>query len=188
MSWRLRQMAPFNSRLGPPLALGFFGGAALFAAWLEPVPPPLGGSAHAVDGDTVRFGEVRVRLLGIDAPELGQMCADRQGLHWSRGETARAAMIGMVESRKMLCAPHGHDKYGRLLARCSADGKDIAAAMVGAGLAVSDPDYGAEEAGARAAATGIWAGPFLAPADWRRQHGGTPAERNFFGWLRGWFP
>ena len=32
-----------------------------------PVPCP---SAYVVDGDSLRCGSVRVRLLGIDAPEL----------------------------------------------------------------------------------------------------------------------
>lgn len=36
-----------------------------------PIPCP---SAYVVDGDTLRCGSIRLRLLGIDAPELPRHC------------------------------------------------------------------------------------------------------------------
>lgn len=36
-----------------------------------PQPCP---SAYVVDGDTLRCGSIRLRLLGIDAPELARHC------------------------------------------------------------------------------------------------------------------
>lgn len=37
-------------------------------------------SAHAVDGDTIRCGSERIRLLGIDAPELNGCPRNRKGV------------------------------------------------------------------------------------------------------------
>ena len=36
----------------------------------------LQGAARVVDGDTLRVAGERVRLFGIDAPEIGQPCRD----------------------------------------------------------------------------------------------------------------
>ena len=54
---------------------------------------------------------------------------------------------------------------------CSADGKDLGAALVKAGLAVNDPryspNYAAEEKEAKEDGRGIHSGRYLAPWDWR---------------------
>ena len=43
-----------------------------------------------VDGDTLRFGAERVRLWGIDAPELSEDCTRADRSEWSCGKAARA--------------------------------------------------------------------------------------------------
>lgn len=180
------QMMSLARRIGPLLAIGFLACAALAAALLEPVPAPLTGSARAVDGDTIRLGDTRVRLLGIDAPELAQFCSDQNGVQWSCGARARDIMSSLLAGGSTACRPSGHDKYGRVLAHCGAGDEDIGAAMVGAGLAISDGEYGAEEAAARAAKAGIWSGQFEVPRSWRDEQN-RAGEPNLFDWLRGWF-
>ena len=67
---RRRRRAPrFAGLVAFALMLG---GLALFQAWqsravVAPVTPAL-LSVQAVDGDTLRAGSQRIRLLGIDAP------------------------------------------------------------------------------------------------------------------------
>jgi endonuclease YncB( thermonuclease family) len=48
------------------------------------------GRARVVDGDTLEVGGRKVRLFGIDAPELDQTC-DAEGQLWACGAEARAA-------------------------------------------------------------------------------------------------
>ncbi len=67
------------------------------------------------DGDTIRCGDERIRLLGIDAPELpghcrhGRKCADGDG-HAST-ESLRTAITGSLTIERV-----GQDRYGRTLA------------------------------------------------------------------------
>lgn len=166
------------------MTLAAIAAIAVATSWLRPVPPPLTGHAAAVDGDTLRLAATRIRLTGLDAPELDQTCSTG-GRQWNCGSEARAFLAALVDRRTTNCDPSGRDRYGRVLAKCRVDGDDLGAAIVAAGWAVTDFDYGVEEATARAARRGIWAGDFATPAEWRRSHGG--GEPGLWEWLRSWF-
>lgn len=91
----------------------------------------------AVDGDTLRCrGVGLVRLLSIDAPELPGHC--RPGRACVDGDpfASRRHLAGLVRGRRVSCRPTGRDRYGRILARCSAGGGDLSCAQVDAGHAV----------------------------------------------------
>jgi endonuclease YncB( thermonuclease family) len=148
--------------------------------------PGLAGRPTVVDGDTLRFGGERVRLLGIDAPELDQTCTDRDGKSWACGAAARAKMRDLTRG-DVACEGQRRDKYGRILANCTAGGRDLAAEMVSAGLAVADGDYFGEEAAARQGRLGIWQGPFTPPAEYRREAAGEDAGGDILHVLRRWF-
>ena len=98
--------------------------AALLLHLLQPAPAPFGGSATVVDGDTIRLAGERVRLVGLDAPELAQSCTGADGRQWSCGTAARRLMRQLVDRGKVTCAREGYDRYDRVLARCSARGAD----------------------------------------------------------------
>ena len=149
------------------LAIIVLAGLAVVAAWLDPPPPPVAGNARVSDGDSFRLGEDRVRLLGLDAPELAQQCDTAEGAKWACGRSARNRMAALLASGPLACRPESKDQYGRLLARCTLKGRDLGAIMVGEGLAIS---YGAEESAAREQRLGIWAGGFDTPRDWRDDH------------------
>ncbi|UJW87881.1 thermonuclease family protein [Devosia sp. SL43] len=153
---------------------------ALVAARLDPPPPPVSGTARASDGDSFRLGDDRVRLLGLDAPELAQQCLGADGLQWPCGRAARDRMAALLASGNVDCIPQDKDQYDRLLARCTIDKSDLGATMVAEGLAVSSGDYWREEQAARAARLGIWAGGFDRPADWREDH---PRPQGVLGWF-----
>jgi micrococcal nuclease len=94
----------------------------------------LAGPAVAVDGDTLAVGAQRVRLWGIDAPEL--RTAD--------GWRAKAAMVALLTRAggQVTCEVKGLDRYGRTVARCSTAGAgDLAAALVAVKLARDWPEY-----------------------------------------------
>ena len=131
----------------------------------------IAGGAVAIDGDTLVMDGRRIRLRGMDAPELAQTCR-RDAQVWRCGEEARAALRALIANRTVDCAPKGRDRYERVLAICGVDGTDVGAELVRRGLAVSFGAYLDEEREARAARRGVWAGPFETPQAWRRRHEG----------------
>tara|TARA_R110002124_G_scaffold9586_13_gene49302 strand:+ start:19414 stop:19962 length:549 start_codon:yes stop_codon:yes gene_type:complete len=119
------------------MAIIVLAAVAVLADWLDPPLPPVAGIGQASDGDSFRLGADRVRLLGLDAPELNQHCATSQDGRWPCGRVARDRMAGLLASGSLQCQPEGHDRYGRLLAHCTIDGSDLGAIMVAEGLAVA---------------------------------------------------
>jgi hypothetical protein len=134
------------------------------------------------DGDTVRClddgnREHKVRLSGIDAPETGQPF----------GTVSRDHLRQLVLRREVVVHDLGQDKYRRTLARLEVDGKDVATAMVAAGLAwhyVRDSDdqqLARAEREAKAAGRGLWADRDpVPPWEWRKGQQGrkaTPSNR-----------
>ncbi len=129
------------------------------------------GRARVVDGDTLVMDGQRIRLVGIDAPELRQVCA-RDGQAWPCGRASKDHLEALIGEASSSCSADGSDRYGRLLAVCLVRNIDINAAMVGSGYAVAFGHYDAEEEMARRKRLGLWAGTFDAPRTWRQTHGG----------------
>lgn len=150
-------------------------------------PHALAGHPAINDGDSLTMGSERIRLLGIDAPELSQMCS-RDGADFPCGRRSREALVALVGGRQVECSGRDRDRYGRLLATCSAGGTELNSGQVAAGWAVAYGGYAAEEEAARSAGLGIWAGRFDKPRDWREMHGGLAetehALPDFLGWLK----
>lgn len=159
-------------------------GIAVLIAALEPPMAPLAGRARVSDGDSFRLGDDRVRLLGIDAPELAQECDSADGSLWSCGRVARDRMAQLLAAGAVDCWPEGHDQYGRALATCSVSGLDLGGTMVAEGLAVSSGGYWTEEAAARREGLGIWTGSFDSPRNWREDHA---RPQGLSAWLSGLF-
>lgn len=169
-------------------ALLLFAGAAYLAARLDPLPPRFSGDARASDGDSLWVGRDRVRLLGLDAPELDQVCWRGDGAEWPCGGAARSRLAEMLARGDVVCAPEGQDRYGRTLASCAVVGSDLGAELVRAGLAISTGGYGAEEAAARTARRGLWSGRFVDPKEWRDEgpqaDPGPGLMQLFWAWFR----
>lgn len=127
------------------------------------------------DGDTVAFGATKIRLLDMDAPESDQFCLDKHGRPWNCGIDAREALKEQVKGKEWRCQGVQVDRYGRLLASCTVDGRNISSWMVRAGWAMSPIQKGyshqfdGDERAARDGRVGLWAGAFIAPWDWRRR-------------------
>lgn len=144
------------------------------SAPLPPTPAMKGlVASYAVDGDTLQLAERRIRLMGIDAPEMGQTCQDANGAPWFCGRQARDHLALLMQGG-ITCETTSHDRYGRELARCiNAGGQDIAAEMTRQGWAVAyirySRAYEPEEQAARNAKAGIWAGRFERPEEYRRR-------------------
>lgn len=140
---------------------------ALVAARLDPLPPRFSGVARASDGDSLVLQGDRVRLLGIDAPELDQVCWDASGDEWRCGRAARDELAARLAAGPIDCQPEGTDKYGRTLAHCTVAEADLGAHMVSRGLALATEGYLLESTRARAERLGLWQGRFVDPKTWR---------------------
>lgn len=127
------------------------------------------------DGDTLTvlngLTEVKVRLAGIDAPEKGQPFGAK-----SKAALARCAFgkTTQVEWNKL-------DRYGRKIAKVTANGIDCGLAQIENGLAWHYRQYQRDQSrdlrnsyaqaenSAASSKTGLWADPDpVAPWDWRR--------------------
>ena len=136
----------------------------------------LSGPAEVVDGDTlaIRGERTRIRLYGVDAPEGQQTCEDAAGKRYlcgSRASDALAALIG--RNGRVSCEEEDRDRYGRVVAVCTANGLNVNGELIRQGWAIeyrqySDGRYADEEAEARLAKRGLWAGEFVKPWLWRR--------------------
>jgi endonuclease YncB( thermonuclease family) len=115
---------------------------------------------RVIDGDTLDVGGERVRLEGIDAPELAQTCPRRLVGTWDCGRAAAQELRRQVQGRDLDCQPRGTDKYGRTLGVCYIAGRDVNALMVRHGFAWAFRKYSLsymrEEEAARAEHAGIW--------------------------------
>jgi endonuclease YncB( thermonuclease family) len=145
--------------------------AALAAAgWFtQRQPADITGEARVIDGDSLVVAGVEIRLYGIDAPEYRQYCF-RRGRPWACGIDATRTLRALIASRPVACRGREEDRYGRTVATCAVDGRDLGAAMVAGGHAVAYGAYHEEERAARNAGRGIWSSRFERPADWRAKH------------------
>lgn len=87
------------------------------------------------DGDTVRCGDERIRLLGIDAPEMPGHC--RSGRNCAPGDpfaskqSLAAALSGTIRIER-----YGEDRYGRTLAALSGGSGDLSCWQLQHGQAI----------------------------------------------------
>jgi len=126
-----------------------------------------------IDGDTLLIEEVKIRLAGIDAPELGQRCRSMTNIEWPCGLDAKRMLAGKIGGKPVSCRKLHLDESDHPTATCAASsGDDLSAAMVRAGYALSvgpEHQYLVDEAAARVAGAGMWSGSFQTPWEWRAQ-------------------
>lgn len=129
------------------------------------------GEFYVVDGDTLRHGDKRLRLLGFDALELNQRCGE-DGDSWACGQAARQALKALVEKSGFYCKGGKEDRYQRFLVFCYVNDSDVGEVMVSSGMAVATQAllYQKEQRLAQKEGVGLWSGPFERPSDWRKTH------------------
>jgi endonuclease YncB( thermonuclease family) len=183
-SARLRQ-AGYGALLALPFLLWLSADAATKRA---PVPQPAttlqAQVEYVLDGDTLILTDQRhVRLIGINAPEIGKDGAADEPL----SQAARVALTRLVGGKtvELVLGRETHDHYGRLLAHVSlTDGRSAQETLLNLGLAVLvaiPPNlgrqqlYAAAEQVARANKRGIWGMAYYEPIpaeQLRAQHSG----------------
>jgi endonuclease YncB( thermonuclease family) len=124
------------------------------------------------DGDTVSCLDTegrrqKIRLVGIDAPELAQPF----------GDESRQALVSKLSGGLVRVEGEARDQYGRLLALLWINDRDINREMVADGWAWAFGGFAADEnlvvleSAARRERRGLWQGDDpLPPREWRTLH------------------
>lgn len=91
---------------------------------------------EVLDGDTFDCGTTRVRLAGIDAPELEGHC--RPGRECAPGDPYASTenLRRLVTWNSVQCRKTDTDVYGRTVARCTAGKMDLSCAQIKGGHAI----------------------------------------------------
>lgn len=75
---------------------------------------------RAVDGDTIRVGGERIRLRGIDTPEMSEL----------DGPAAKRRLEELLRNGPIRIVPHGRDVYNRLLADVFVNEQNVAETLI----------------------------------------------------------
>ncbi len=142
------------------------------AVWAEVLE---GRVVSVADGDTITLldgnrQQHKIRLAGIDAPEMGQ----------AFGKASKANLSRLIYRNQVEVEWHKTDKYKRLVGKVVIDGTDVCLEQIKAGLAWHYKKYEREqpprdrmsyaqaETQARKARLGLWADKQpVAPWEWR---------------------
>lgn len=124
------------------------------------------------DGDSGRCrsadgGNYRVRLAGIDAGEVAPFTRCRQRPNvWACSPNAKASGPAATARARQLaangarCTVQSRDRYQRIVATCTVNGRDLGSILVREGLAISETNYGdpyrRQENEARERGRGVW--------------------------------
>ena len=92
----------------------------------------LRGRAWVIDGDTIDISGTRIRLAGIDAPELDHPF----------GKSAKWTLVNLCKGQEIRAVYDGDQSHDRTVATCYLpDGRDLSAEMVKAGMAIDWPKF-----------------------------------------------
>ena len=119
--------------------------------------------------------DLKMRIAGIDTPEIKQTCEMEQGKLIDCGFLTKDYLQKLLESEPgdLIIKPIGVDYYQRILIRLFKGGTDIGKKMVEDGMSYSyDSTYKIEETYAKENRLGFWNffKPPVNPKIWRKEH------------------
>jgi endonuclease YncB( thermonuclease family) len=89
---------------------------------------------RVIDGDTIELEGERIRLAGIDTPEIFSPECDAERM---LGARAAAALAALLQTSGIEIRRHGEDRYGRTIADVLVNGRDAGEILVAEGYAVT---------------------------------------------------
>lgn len=140
-----------------------------------------GHIASIVAADVFRIAPHTVRLFGIASPTIDQQCQDAGGHSYECGYVAARKLKDFVSGDEVTCRVMSINAQNELMAACSVATFDIGAAMVEAGWAVALPAvttiYLPYQTKAQQNHSGLWAGRFQMPWEWKAEQRQMQAEQ-----------
>ena len=138
----------------------------------------ISGTAAVIDADILKFGNQRVILWGIDAPERRQTCVMNNEV-WGCYEVSRRYLELLAGRGEVTCKLLGDpDPFGRRFGTCESGGEDLNAQMVKAGLALAFDEetdmYDVDMADAITAGVGLWQPGVIFEEPWVFRRRETP--------------
>ncbi len=131
------------------------------------------GKARIIDGDTIHIGNNKIRLHGIDAPEINQDCS-YNNKNWKCGQLSKKFLLNLINLDEVSCQVKTVDRYQRYIAICFVNNLNINKMMVKNGWAIAyryySKDYVDEEFIAKKNKFGIWKGKFIEPYLFRKKN------------------
>ena len=129
------------------------------------------GYAKVIDADTIYIDSYKIRLEGIDAPEIKQKCILNQKEYFC-GLFSKNKLKEKVDAKIIKCISSGKDRYKRYLATCFAGKIDLNKWLVKNGYAIAYRKYSKlyvdDEKFAKKNNLGLWSGTFIEPEKWRK--------------------
>lgn len=130
------------------------------------------GTAHVIDGDSIKVSGYSIRLAGIDAPEIRQPGKHADGYWYDQGAFVKRELVRAIGGKFISVRVNGHDKYGRVVGVVSYNGADINEWLVREGFAIAayGDEYKWAERKAMSEERGIWADQTTyRPSSWRKR-------------------
>ncbi len=94
----------------------------------------LAATCMVTDGDTIRCGDERIRITGIDAPETGRCPSNRQCVPGD-GQASKRSLELFIANKRISIIRLGEDRYKRTLGVVYADGVNVACHQLSNGQA-----------------------------------------------------
>ena len=141
------------------------------------------GISKVIDGDTVQINNFKIRLEGIDAPEMRQKCkkeflkiSSTIGFifykDYNCGEVSKKKLKDKIKESEIKCISSSKDRYKRHIATCFKGQTNLNQWMVRNGYAIAyrryNKKYIPDEDFAKENKLGLWKGKFMDPEKWRK--------------------
>ncbi len=141
------------------------------------------GISKVIDGDTVQINNFKIRLEGIDAPEMRQKCkkeflkiSSTIGFifykDYNCGEVSKKKLKDKINESEIKCISSSKDRYKRHIATCFKGQTNLNQWMVRNGYAIAyrryNKKYIPDEDFAKENKLGLWKGKFMDPEKWRK--------------------
>ena len=141
----------------------------------------ISGNAQIIDGDTIKINSKKIRLYGIDAPELKQMCKKPYltiifftfTKDYPCGKISTQKLQNKINNKVVTCKILDIDRYKRLIGECYKRNLNLNSWLVSNGYAVAYRKYSkkyiSNEINAKNEKKGLWQGKFEMPWEFRRK-------------------